>query len=524
MSSDSSDGLRVDGGVVARSALWSAFTTLVSFPALVVSTIVIARVLGPAGVGRIAFYTFVTTLVTGLGDLGVTNALMRRGMLAAGAGDTADLMQRVRAASSWSLVQIPVAILVGVAVLPHTDALVVYALGVIATGTLIGPSHMTVMTSRLSVASKVQMASTLLAVVSTIATAVATHRPDMTFAVGSLAAGALTGLKILGIPSGFRRASLGWGPIRLDRPDLVYGLSSVLNDKVATLVFSQSEVAFFRNSQQVARGRYAVAQTVAARSTLVLDALLGPLGPGMTSAFGRGAESLRRAFEVAGTTIVLLLVLACPLGFEIVALFAQPIFGHGFTGLGVPALVLTAASLFQSAAGPIVGLCWARRHVRPLLVSGLVGSAVDVAIAVLLVPRFGLVAAVVASVVAQAAYFVALILQIAGRSERQMAARHAAKLLVVLTAMLIPAIALMTTPRPAASALALPVAVGWTALMSRVWIRVSRPDLSGAIGMFPSPVRRLIRSRVVEILLGTGGLPESDRVGVKPEGGLGHDG
>lgn len=478
--------------------------TVVSFPALAISTLVVARVLGPAGIGRVAFYTFVTALVVGLADLGVTNALMRRGMLAAGVGDIEEVLRRVRAASSWSLVQIPVAIAVGAVVLPHVDAVLVYAVGVVSAGSLIGPSHMAVMTSRLSVASKVQLVSTLLVAGSTIVTAVVSHRPDMTFAMGSLAAGVLTGVKVVGVPRGLRRASLGWGPIHLDRPDLVYGLSSVVNDKVATLVFSQSEVAFFRNAQAVDRGRYAVTQTIAARSTLVLDALLGPLGPAMTSAFGRGAESLRRAFDVAGTTIVLLLVLACPLGFGIVALFAQPIFGHGFTGIGVPALILTAASLFQTAAGPIVGLCWARRHVRPLLVSGLVGSGIDLAVAVALVPRYGLPGAVLASVLAQAAYFVALIVQIAGREERVMAGRYAVRLLLLLVAMVLPACGLLELPRGPAAALLAPVALGCTAIVGRVWIRATRPDLDGAIAMFPARVQRVVRSRAVGVLVGAG--------------------
>lgn len=494
-------GLRVDGAVVARSALWSALATVVSVPLLAVSTLVIARTLGPVGVGRIALDTFVVSLASVLIDLGITTALLRRGMLAAGMDDTAEVVAQAQAANTWSVAQVPFAIGIGALVLPRPDALALYAIGVISARLFIGPSHLAVATSRLAVASQVQLATTVLGVASTITVALVTHRADLTFAVGYLAGNVLTVAKVVGVPRGLRRASLSLGRIRLARGDLTYALSSVLNSNVATLVFSQSEVAFFGHAQAVSRGRYSVAQTIAGRSTLVLDALLGPLSAGMTSAYGRGDAALRKSFGLAAVTINLLLILACPAGFAVVALFAQPLFGHGFAGVTGPALVLTVASLFQSAAAPILGLCWARRQVRPMLVSGLAGSAVDLALAFVLVHRFGVEGALVACVLGQAVYFVFLLAQVQGRDERAMSMRHTWQVLLLLAATVLPGLALTLLPLWLASLLLLPSSVLVTAVLARAW-GSARGRFDVAIGMLPGFVQRVVGSRPVALVLG----------------------
>ena len=91
-----------------------------------------------------------------------------------------------------------------------------------------------------------------------------------------------------------RRAIFQPGRMRLSRGDVSFGLGTIINVQLNALVFSKSELLFFGSAARLGRGEFAASQSIAARVTVVTDALIGNLSYRMTSALGKGDEVLRR--------------------------------------------------------------------------------------------------------------------------------------------------------------------------------------------------------------------------------------
>lgn len=495
-------GVRVDGATVTSSAVWVALSTASVIPILTVTTIVLARVLGAAGIGSLALYTFVSALACGVIDLGIGNSILRKGMLAAGTGDPDDVLRQARAGTTWSIIQIPAIVIVGFFLLPRLDSFVVYTVGMLLAYLFIGPSHFLVMTSRLKIASQMRAISTALASAASIGVAVMTHRPDLVFAVGVVGTNLMTVAQGLGVPSRMRGRVLLPGPIRLERADVWFGLGVLLNGQLSSLVFTQSEIALFRPSQLIPRGRYSASQTIAARSTLLLDALLSPITSGLTSAFGRGEEALTRAFQLCSDAIVLLYLLTCPIGFMAVSVLSEPVFGHTFHGIALPALLLTAASLIQSASAPVVALCAARRTIRPLLVTSGASALIDLGLAAVLVPAFGTRGAVAAALAGQASFFVLLVTMMSDADgARRLSLHHGLRSSLVVAYGVVPAIAFLLVPAPWSYVLAAPIALGLTLAGTRISAMRGAASLAAVASHLPRRAARVLSSpRVLRVL------------------------
>jgi len=244
---------------------------------------------------------------------------------------------------------------------------------------------------------------------------------------------------------------------------------------LTNFVFSKSEILFFRGSQGLERGRFAAAQTVAARSTLLLDALLGNLATALTSAAGRSGAQLRAGLELVCEAVSLLLLLVTPIVLAAVAVLAEPVLGNGYASIAAASCLLTAMSLLQTAAAPLLSLRFARASIRPLLVAGCSSALLNAALAAALVPTYGVRGAVAANALGTALYLAVTVWQFRDDDAWSGLARHHMRrmLLLVLLASL-PTLLLLQIDEGLALLLAAPLALLCSFLLLR--LPVLRPD------------------------------------------------
>jgi O-antigen/teichoic acid export membrane protein len=388
--------------------------------------------------------------------------------------------------------------------LPSVDAKIIYALSIILWLGLIGPSHFLVMTSQQRFSSQIRIATNLLNAVATIATAVATHRADITFAVSALTTTMFTGLQVLAVPSRLRRAVFLPAGFRVSRSDALFGVGNVINDQMSNFVFSRSEVVFFTSGMAAARGRFAASQTIGARSTLLPDALLGNISLGLTNAHGRGPDQLRQAFHTTTSAVCALLAIISPLTLAAVSALIVPVLGHSYAGLACPALALSVMSLVQTGCAPLSSLRFAQKAMRPVLIAGATGALVDVVLALLLVHRYGVTGAVISNMIATAT-FIACTVFLFGRVSgfRGTAVGHLTRVLTTVILGSAPGVALLFASRNLGMEIFLPLALLWTLLLVR--LRYLRSDVRVALqllGEATPTIRRFLGSRILLVALG----------------------
>lgn len=391
-------------GRIVGGGLWSAATALAAIPIGFLLTVVLARVLGPAEFGRFALYTFVLALAVGLSDLGLSETLVQRAAAALGAGDEDRALGACRAGLAWTLVRAPILCLLGFLVLRDVGAGFIFAIGSLISFLCTGSSYYLTATCNVRGLAKVRLFATLLSAIATLVTAVRTGNPALTFAVSSCALSVPAVLQFAYVPAVRRRMLLQPGRIALDKHDYRFSLAVYLNGQLGNFVFSRSEILFFLPSQAAARGAFSVAQTIAARCTIVVDALYASLGSGLSTVGMRGRGDLLAAWSRALRVTNLLIMLAAPTVFTLALVVVVPAFGAGYDGLIGPTAAMTAVSFLQTGCAPFIALRFAERAVGPLLAAGTVTTLLDVLMAATLVPRWGLAGATLANVCAGGVY------------------------------------------------------------------------------------------------------------------------
>jgi O-antigen/teichoic acid export membrane protein len=348
------------------------------------------------------------------------------------------------------------------------------------------------------------MASTLLSVAATIAAAVATHDGAIVFGAGALGLNVLTVVQIFAVPRGYRYRTLTPGALRLSRGDIGFGFGALLHKQVNTFVFSRSEVLFFGATQARERGTYASAQTIAARSTLLIDVFFGSIPTALASAHGRGQETLVRAFRRVSETVGILLCFFGPLLAVLCVTVAPVLFGQGFRGIAAPALALLVTSVLQSGMSPILTLQFAQRSIAPMLIGGMIAAGVDALIAVLLVPRWGIAGAVTANACAVIVYLslcsLPLLRKAAWRSEVLL---HIARSVITAAAVGLVALPMLWLPWWWGLLLGVPMAVLATAVLVRVPPIRPSPDVQSALAAAAPPRIRRPLAVGFSVLLGS---------------------
>jgi O-antigen/teichoic acid export membrane protein len=487
---------------VVASVLWNSFSTLLSIPILAATTILTARILGVTGFGSYALYTLLIALFAGIADLGIGSTILRRGALAAGKADETGTITSVRAGVTWALIQLPWNVALGFIVLPSRTAGGLYALSSLWNVLFSGAAHYLLMTNQLRVPSILNLITLPLSAAATLATAATTHNAALVFGVSALTSNALAFTLLFAIPKRLRRSVFLPGRIRLSRSDVSFGIGTTINIQLNTLVFSKSELLFFGSARAAGRGKFAASQSIAARVTVVMDALIGNLSYGLTSALGKGDEVLRRNALLVTDTVALLFLVTSPAALAGISVLSVPLFGSGFSNIAGPAVALGLMSLMQTGATPLLSLRFAQKSVRPLIVAGIVGAFIDLGLGALLVPHLGVTGAVVASILGSLSYLICTVALFKGES-RSMASSHMLRVGAIVGYSGVLAVGLLYLPKELGLILAAPLALVWSVVGFRLpLIRLTRPEAVDSLcDSLPTFLGRLLRSSVARLVL-----------------------
>jgi O-antigen/teichoic acid export membrane protein len=386
-------------------SFWTAVHTLVSVPLAFVVNAVVARVLGPAEYGGLAFLTLALALAVQVTNAGVSDATVQWGAGAAARGARQEVSELLARSLGFHVaVQLPF-LVATVVILAESDGLVaaVIVAAVVIPAFLSSSALLITIESRTAAGAKLAMVSNLVVQGGVVVAALTTESPPWVWAVRVLAGTLLLPLNFLLLDRWGRRTAVRFAsPLRRPPGFWRFALLTMVGGLISMLVFSRSEILFLNAfGDATAVGLFALAFGVAAQLTAPVDALLAPLIPAVAGLMSAHPEQVRRGRERAlrassflsgGLLAVAVPALYCVL---------PTVYGAGYSEAQVPFFVLAATSCLQSVCAPLTTFLSARRQAGLLLRIYAVAFVADAVLAVALIPRWGLDGALIANVSAQ---------------------------------------------------------------------------------------------------------------------------
>jgi O-antigen/teichoic acid export membrane protein len=392
--------------LVEKSA-WSTAASVATALGNVATSVVIARVLGPAGTGQVAYVLWLVVTCSVVAGLGLPACLQRYVAELHGRGRDAEADALARRVVRTVLGVSAAAAAIGVAaafVLAPSAVrplfLAVAGLFLLQCGADAYRSYL-VGVQRFSRAARISLTTTVVQIAATAAGAAA-------FGVRGALAGAAAALLVpaaLGASFALRRDGAPALEPELRTRVRTYALDTWLAALVSLAAWSRLEVAFLEPSW----GEHGVAMftTALALATLASQApvlLAGALLPHMAERAGAGdLDNVRRTYASA-TRILGALVLPMCLGAAAVSPALVPfLYGGKFADAVPAAAVLCAASAIGAIASAGSSLVYAMERSRFIFLGGLVGAAMAIAGYALVIPASGPLGAACTRSVVQAA-------------------------------------------------------------------------------------------------------------------------
>lgn len=385
-----------------RGAAWTLVHTLVSVPLAFAVNLVVARMLGVASYGRLAYLSMVMDVASGVVALGIGSALVQFGAKAHAAGRREEVRQLLSASQGFRLlVAAPLLSLMVVALVrvDLTFLLLAVAFGIWVPSALDGALACITIENKTAAGAKVAMVTNLLLQVGVVVALLWFGTADAVWSARLLAAGALVALALVPISPDYRRAVLRPALPRFPRAFMRYALPTGVAGLVSWLVLSRTEV-FFLNwlSSAGAVGIFALAFGIAQHLFAPAQALIGPLIPAVSGLREVDLEAVAPAFlrTLRATSTVIGLV--CAAALPLVSVLIPLLYGRPYRASAPILLVLGIGSGLLVAAGPVSAFVMARLSARRMLTASLFALAVDVGAAISLIPLWGTWGAVVANV------------------------------------------------------------------------------------------------------------------------------
>jgi O-antigen/teichoic acid export membrane protein len=388
-------------------ALWTMLHVAVSLPLAFLANLVIARVLGVADYGRLSFLTALMDVASGVVGVGVGTAVVQYGARAHAAGRRVEVRDLLAKAQGFRLLVAVPLLTVLIITVAEVDPLllvlaVVFGLAVPA-GFGGAPLALTIENKTASGA-RVAMLGNVLTLTAALTAVLVLRTPDATWAARLVMAGAVTAIALVPISSDYRLVSLrprvpkGMPP-GFWRFAVPAGLSSI----VANLVMSRSEIFLLQwLADPVSVGTFALAFGLSSHLFSPAQALLGPLIPAVSglSEVDRAAlgAAFSRTLRVSSTVVALILAGALPAFAALVPM----LYGDDYADVPGLLVALGVAGGLMVVAAPVQAFVLARLRGGRLLGINLAALAVDLAVAVALIPVVGVWGAVVANVVGAA--------------------------------------------------------------------------------------------------------------------------
>lgn len=391
---------------MVKGSLWTAVQALVGLPMAFFVNLVVARSLGPDGLGRLATFVAGYALVGRLLNLGWGEATVQWLATARAEGRQDAEVEIVRDCAGYhTFFEGPIlGTLTFLALWSSSVTSAVVAAAAVWLTQAAGTSTVIMTaTARNAFAAKLALIVNTATQIATLSVVTTSALPAAIWAAQLAVAATAPVFALLRLEPWLRRAVLR---PRLPRKPphgfLLYAVSACASGLVSTLVYGRSELFVLRADGLVgAAGIFVIITGLASQITIPMDALMGPLTPtavGLLAASpARAADALSRSLRVSALLGAMTASAAVPLTFVLLA----PAYGDAYSEGRFGLVVLVLVSCLQSVAGPLGSFAFATRSAAAVLRTNLVCLVLDAAVAFTVIPVLGIWGAVLANATSQ---------------------------------------------------------------------------------------------------------------------------
>lgn len=401
----------VNSKTIARNTAWYGLENLIGFATTLITSIAIARTLGPAKMGYIIYINWLAGIVSSLGSVGLPETTRKYMAEFIGGGDlptaryiylrtffvqTAIGTLATVGAVLWVLHDAPA---------DYRTAALLLVLGILPAMANFISAQANVASENLSANLPASLASTAMYFVLTL-TAVLLHW-GVTGIAFAMFAMRLTDFLVRLFPT--MRRVLGWSdgqahpPADLRARMLRFATQSVMGMVLTIVVWDRSEVFLLEHlSPDISQvSFYSVSFGLAERLLLFPSIFAAAAGASLLAQFGRDRTRLPAMTAASARYIALISIPLHVIAVPLAAPALLTLYGRQYAGA---ALVATAAPLLcmpKAFLGPIQSLFESVEKQRYFLIATVVASVVDIAVAWCLIPRYGALGACIGSGAAQ---------------------------------------------------------------------------------------------------------------------------
>lgn len=375
-------------------AMWTLLHVALSLPLAFVVNILLARVLGVADYGRLAYLTMVMEIVRVIVMVGVGNGLIQFGAKAHSTGDHATVKSLLRRTQGFRVL-VGAPILTGV-VLLLADVPVVLLVLAILFGIWV-PAGFGGATAALTIQNDTARAARLAMVMNLVTQAVVVTavlsmpKPDVVWSARMVVGGVSVIVAIFLVQRRYRRAVLTprW-PSGMPAGFWRYAVPMGLTGIVASIALSRSEVVLLEHLSTAEEvGLYAMAFGLAGHLFAPAQALLNPLTPAISALREVEVTAIKEAFRrtVRMSSAIAGLIIA--VGGPVLALLVPVLYGEAFAPAGSLVFALVVVSGFLIVTYPMQTFVTARLRAGSTLTVNALSLVATVVVALLLIPSVG---------------------------------------------------------------------------------------------------------------------------------------
>jgi len=394
--------------------MWTMLHVVVSLPLAFLANLVIARVLGVADYGRLSFLTALMDVASGVVGLGVGTALVQYGARAHAAGRRAEVRDLLAKTQGFRLVvAVPLLTVLVVTVADVDPLLLVLAVvfGLVVPAGLSGAPAALAIENKTASGARVAMLGNVLTLGAALSAVLVLRTPDATWTARLVMGGLVTVIALAPISKDYRLAALRPRLPRSFPPGFWrFAVPAGLSGILANLVTSRSEIFLLQwLADPVTVGTFALAFGLSSHLFSPAQALLGPLIPAVSGLSEIDRAALGAAFSrtLRASSTVVALILACLL--PAFASLVPVLYGEDYESVPALLIALGIAGGLMVVAAPVEAFVLARLRGGRLLKINLAALAVDLALAVSLIPVIGVWGAAAANVAGAVTRLVVLV-------------------------------------------------------------------------------------------------------------------
>lgn len=375
--------------------------TVLSLPLAFVVNIIVARVLGPAGFGRLAYLTALMSIATLVVSAGIGTGLIQFGAKAHARGDRSHVQELLSRSQGFRVLwAAPILTLVVVLLGEGSPALLTAAVifGVWVPAAIGGATACLTIENRTAVGAKLAMVMNVLTQAAVLLSLHAFGTPDAVWLVRLVVSGLAPLLAIPLITAVYRRAVLRIrAPWRLPREFWRFALPAGASGIVAGLALDRTEVIILEHwstAEQV--GLYALAFGLAGHVFAPAQSLLTPLVPAISGLREVESDAVGPAFLRVVRTSSTIIGAIIAVGAPALALLVPTLYGTEFSAASDLVFALTAAAGLTVLTFPMVAFVTARLRGMSVLRLNVGALALMGVLALVTVPYIGAWGAVAA--------------------------------------------------------------------------------------------------------------------------------